>query len=153
MGFAPLSIDEYLEIEAIKRLRIMYSHYFDMHRLDEMAELFTEDAVCEFGEQWGGDWVGRKMIREKYGTVAPAGAPPFIFMHANTNPWIELTGPDSAKGRWYLLDLGLQPSNTNALTLVGVYDDVYKKVDGKWYIHRTRIDFCWPRREYHGPRE
>jgi hypothetical protein len=33
------------------------------------------------------------------------------------------------------------------------YDDVYKKAAGRWRIHRTRIDFLWPRREYHGPRE
>ena len=26
------------------------------------------------------------------------------------------------------------------------YDDVYKKVDGAWKIHRTRIDFLWPNR-------
>ena len=74
-------------------------------------------------------------------------------MHANTNPWIELTGEDTAKGRWYLLDLSLSDANQTAMTgLLGIYDDVYRKINGKWLIERTRIDFVWPRREYYGPR-
>jgi len=61
--------------------------------------------------------------------------------------WIE------ANGRWYLLDLNLMESSENPLTLFGIYDDVYRKVEGQWLIARTRIDFLWPRREYHGLRD
>ena len=59
---------------------------------------------------------------------------------------IELTGPDTAKGRCYLLDLNLADGNPDPLFLFGVYDDLYKKVDGNWLIYRTRIDFLWPTR-------
>ena len=41
----------------------------------------------------------------------------------------------------------------NPLILFGVYDDVYKKVDGRWKIWRTRIDFLWPKRHYFGKRD
>jgi hypothetical protein len=44
-------------------------------------------------------------------------------------------------------------TSENPLTLFGIYDDVYRKVDGRWLIARTRIDFLWPRREYHGLRD
>jgi hypothetical protein len=74
-------------------------------------------------------------------------------MHAVTNPWIRITGPDTANGRWYLLDLNLLKGNENPLNLFGIYDDVYHKVDGQWLIYRTRIEFLWPRREYHGLRD
>ncbi len=40
----------------------------------------------------------------------------------------------------------------NPLALFGVYDDVYRKVDGKWLIARTRIDFLWPNRSFFGYR-
>ena len=61
-----MTIQELLEIEEIKNLRIMYSHYIDGGDVDGLAQLFCEDATCEFGEAYGGDWVGREAIREHY---------------------------------------------------------------------------------------
>ena len=59
----------------------------------------------------------------------------------------------STNGRWYLLDLRTAEGAENPLILFGIYDDVYKKVDGQWLIHRTRIDFLWPKRHFHGYRD
>jgi hypothetical protein len=148
-----MTVEELLEIEEIKNLRILYSHYIDGGDVAKLADLFCEDAVCEFGEEYGGDWVGRETIRENYERYTPAEVPPYSFMHAVTNPWIRLTGPDTANGRWYLLDLNLFAGSENPLTLFGIYDDVYRKLDGRWLIARTRIDFLWPRRDYHGLRD
>jgi hypothetical protein len=148
-----VTVEELLEIERIKQLRILYSHYFDGGRIDELAELFCEDAVCEYSEEYGGNWVGREAIRANYQRFAGDAIPPYAFMHAVTNPWIRLTGPDQASGRWYLLDLNLFPGAENPLALFGIYDDVYRKVAGEWRIARTRIDFLWPRRDYAGPRD
>ncbi len=53
-----------------------------------------------------------------------------------------LTGPDSATGSWFLLDLGMG-DDPNPVGLIGVYNDVYKKADGEWFIHPTRIDHIW----------
>ena len=143
MGVKPPTLEEHLEIEAIKQLRVLYSQLFDSHRTDELAMIFTEDAVCEFSDDLPyGDWVGRDEIREQYKKVAGSSAKPFSFLHATTNGWVELTGPDSATGSWFLLDLGLG-DNPNPVGLLGVYNDVYKKVDGEWFIHRTRIDHIW----------
>ncbi len=148
-----MTVEELLEIEEIKRLRVMYSHYLDGGDLEGLVGLFCEDAVCEFGENYGGDWVGRETIRQNYASYTSDDIAPFsFFMHAVTNPWIELTGPESANGRWYLLDLNLLAGNENPLNLFGIYDDVYRKVDGQWLIWRTRIEFLWPRREYRGLR-
>ncbi|MEN3975877.1 nuclear transport factor 2 family protein [Emcibacter sp. SYSU 3D8] len=144
-----MTIEELLEIEEIKQLRIMYSHYFDGSQIDDLAALFTEDAVCEFTEDYGGNWVGRDTIRANYAKFANAERP-FSFMHANTNPWIRILSPTEANGRWYLLDLALGEGQENPLGLFGVYDDVYRKVDGKWLIARTRIDFLWPKRSFVG---
>ena len=59
----------------------------------------------------------------------------------------------TANGRWYLLDLRTAEGTENPLILFGIYDDVYKKVNGQWRIHRTRIDFLWPKRHFHGYRD
>ena len=146
-----MTVEELLEIEEIKNLRIMYGHYFDMGDLDKFITLFTEDAVCEFSlAEYGGDWVGHDQIRRGYARYATPDRPPYAAMHAVTNPWIRLLGPNDANGRWYLLDLNVREGRENPLTLFGIYDDVYRKVDGKWLIARTRIDFLWPTRVFAG---
>ena len=149
-----MTIDELLEIEAIKQMRYLYSHYYDGNMLDELVSLFTDDAVCEYGEAFGGDWVGKEQIRARYhdflyGSQRLAHSQ----MHAVTNPWIRLGDHDDAHGRWYQLNLNVAEGVENPLNLVGIYDDVYRKVDGQWKIHRTRIDFLWPRRELYGLRD
>ncbi len=83
-----MTVEELLEIEEIKQLRIMYSHYLDGGDLEGLVGLFCEDAVCEFGENYGGDWVGRETIRKNYSSYTSDEIKPFsMFMHAVTNPW------------------------------------------------------------------
>lgn len=146
-------IEELVELEAIKNLRHLYCHYFDGQQVEQLADLFTEEAVCEFGPNYGGDWVGKEQIRANFATYAEAEGDIHEVMHAVTNPWIRFIDDNTANGRWYLLDLRTAEGTENPLILFGIYDDVYKKVDGRWLIDRTRIDFLWPKRDYHGPRD
>ena len=202
-----MTVDELLQIEEIRQLRVRYSHCFDGKRLDDLVDLFTEDAVCEFGPDFGGDWVGKARIRERYARYMASEGPEFGVLHAVTNhdvtlvdlftddavcefgpdfggDWVgktqirahyarflESEGPEfavmhavtnhdvrlidatTALGRSYLLDLRTTEGVANPLILFGVYDDLYKKVAGAWKIHRTRIDFLWPKRRYLGPRK
>jgi hypothetical protein len=149
-----MTIDELLEMEAIKQIRYLYSHYYDGNRLEDLVDLFTDDAICEFGPNFGGDWVGKEQIRERYHEfLYGSGRAVHSQMHAVTNPWIRLLDNDKALGRWYQLNLNVSEGAENPLTLFGIYDDVYKKVDGEWKIHRTRIDFLWPKREFYGLRD
>jgi hypothetical protein len=152
-----VTVDDLLAIEEIKTLRQLYSHYFDGQMLEPLVDLFTDDAICEFGPNYGGDWIGKEQIRAKFTGIMgnPAMAvhgAPFSVLHAVTNPWIRLADAGTANGRWYLLDLHTTPGEENPLILFGIYDDIYRKVGGRWLIHRTRIDFLWPRRDYRGPR-
>ena len=141
-----MTIEELLEIEEIKNLRIMYSHNYDGSRVDNLVDLFTDDAICEFGPEYGGDWIGKDAIRKNYHEAIAGEGEPHEVMHAVTNHTVRLTGPDTATGRAYLLDLRTKVGVENPLLLFGVYDEVYKKVGGQWKIHRTRIDFLWPNR-------
>ena len=150
---AKMTIEELLEIEEIKNLRMLYSHYYDGVEVEKLVDLFTDDAICEFGPNFGGDWVGKETIRANYDKFAREEGEIHSVMHAATNPWIRLIDEDTAYGRWYLLDIITDPARENPLGLFGIYDDVYKKVDGDWKIHRTRIDFLWPQRDFTGIRE
>jgi ketosteroid isomerase-like protein len=146
-------IEELVELEAIKNVRYLYSHYYDGQQVEKLADLFTDDAICEFGPGYGGDWVGKKQIRENYAKHAIGEGKVHEIMHAVTNPWIRFVDDETANGRWYLLDLRTAEGADNPLALFGIYDDVYKKIGDQWLIHRTRIDFLWPKREYYGPRD
>lgn len=146
-------LDELLAIEEIKNLRHAYSAYFDSQDFDGLASIFAEDAVCEFAEEYGGDWVGRETIRANYAAVAEQVGAPYSAIHAVTNPWIELTGEDSAKGRWYLIEFLTQQGqmttrggHDNPLFYLGIYQDEYTKVDGTWFISRVKLEFLWPER-------
>ena len=152
-GFELMTLDELLEKETIKELRIKYSHYFDGKLIDELTDLFTEDAVCEFGPDYGGDWIGKEEIRENFSVYAKQEGPAFSVLHSTTNPLITLIDDTTAHGRWYLHDLRTTEGIDNPLILYGVYDDVYKKVFGKWLISRTRLDFLWPKRNIGKPRQ
>ena len=145
------SLQELQDIEAIRELRVKYSHFFDGLKIDELMGLLTEDVVFEFSKRQGGDWVGHETIRKNFRRHM-VGKEPFEMMHATTNHLVELTGPDSARGRCYLIDLNLADRNPNPILLFGVYDDLYRKEGERWLIHRTRVDFLWPHRRILEPR-
>jgi len=78
-----------LEIEAIREVRQNYSTYLDTLQVDKLADLYTENALCEFGPY--GEWRGRETIRENYrGVVSSEGAALFNSMHLSTNHSVEL---------------------------------------------------------------
>ncbi len=147
------AIEELLETEAIRKLRVLYSHYFDGRRLDDLVGLFSNDAICEFGPEYGGDWVGTAQIRANFAQYLEREGPEFGVLHAVTNHNVRLIDATTAHGRSYLLDLRTTEGVENPLILFGVYDDLYNKIGGDWKIHRTRIDFLWPKRQYIGPRK
>ncbi len=142
-----MTIDELLEIEEIRALRSKWGHFYDGGDIPSLVELFTDDAVLEFSPLYGGHWSGKEAIRANYLKYAPPEKPAYGSLHAGTNAWITLTGPDTAKGRWYLLDFNTRPGVDNPLAIFGVYDDVYRKIGGDWKIERARLHFLWPNRE------
>jgi SnoaL-like domain len=154
-----MTIEELLALEEIRLLRAAYTAHLDSQDLDRLADLFTEDAVCAYPAEYGGDWVGRETIRANFAGIMPAIGQQFDAIHVTTNPWIELTGPDTAHGRWYLLDwLTRQKAGTadmvtrgghdNPLLYLGVYEDEYRRVDGAWKFSRIALHTLWPDRAY-----
>jgi hypothetical protein len=140
-----------VDIEEIKRLRVMYSHLLDSNDLNRLGMLFTEDAVCDFGL---GRWVGRAELRRNLANVHTqydtnrTGSYPYL--HSVTNHWIELTGPETAEGRCYLTCWVTAQADRNPLLLLGVYADGYRKCDGVWRFSQSRVDYLWPKRDVVG---
>jgi len=132
----------------IRKTKVLYSQLMDAGRIDELAGLFTEDAVCVFGRF--GEWHGREEIRTNLAAVDRDHhhSLPFHAMHATTDHWVELTGPDTAIGRSYLIDLITgTAADDQPIVILGTYDETYRKVDDSWLIERCVLHFLWPERQ------
>ncbi|MEN3976423.1 nuclear transport factor 2 family protein [Emcibacter sp. SYSU 3D8] len=146
-----MTIEELLEIEEIKNLRHLYALYLDSGEIRRMVDLFLPDGVAEWPEHMGGYWSGHDQMFENWTKVYKDADLPFAHLHIATNPFIRITGPDSANGRYYALSLHTTEKEIgDAISVIGVHDDVYRKVDGKWFFEKTRYDFLWPVRRYQG---
>jgi hypothetical protein len=141
-------IEKLLHIEAIKNLRILYSHYLDSNTLEEITQLFTADAIVQTDrDPWKGRdgiFAGLKKAFKEYDQNNRGNYP---FLHAVTNHWVDITGSTTAKGRCYLIDLVTgRPKNESPLLLLGLYVDDYVLIDDKWQISESRLDLVWPER-------
>jgi hypothetical protein len=156
-----MTLDELLAIEEIKQLRNGYAAHMDAQEVEALVALFTDDAVCDFGESYG-TWRGREEIGRNYkGAMQHIGAP-FNGIHVMSNPWIRIKSPTAAVGRWYLTDwaprqvpdsgLATPTGHNHPLMYLGIYEDDYRKVDGKWLISYTKLHFLWPQSNFTGLR-
>jgi ketosteroid isomerase-like protein len=152
-----MTVEELLEIERIRTLRNAYAACLDSRDAAGLADLFCADAVCEFPAQFGGNWVGRDTIVSRFAEQVNAVGEPLDAVHVVTNPWITLTGPDTAHGSCYLLDLRSQQhagaaatasggGQENPLLFLGRYEDDYRKVEGQWKFARITLPFFWSER-------
>jgi hypothetical protein len=152
-----MTVDDLIALEEVRQLRGAYCAYLDHHELDALVGLFTEDAVCEFGDEFG-RWNGREEIRRGYVQALADIGSRFDSMHVVTNPWITIEGPNRAHGRWYLIDLlarqaphsalSTRGGHDNPLLYLGVYEDDYVKVDGAWRFAHVKLHFLWPQKSF-----
>lgn len=134
------SIEERLqrieEIEAIRNLKFKYARLADQQDPDAMAELFTEDAIWDGGEQFGrheGRESIHKFLISTWQSLTWA-------IHLMTNPEIEIEPSGTeATGRWYLWE----PATISGrpLWMVGHYVDRYRKVKGQWLFSHVELGF------------
>lgn len=142
------AIQALLDREAIRELRTLYAHHLDSHNIAALDQVFAPDAVAEVtvGKMAGlpAIQVGLSDAFQQFDRDHRGSYP---FMHAVTNHWVRLTGPDSAEGRCYLIDFETASKpDPNPLLLLGLYADQYRRIDGAWRITNTRLEVVWPPR-------
>ena len=141
-----LKLRNLIEIEDIKKMRLHYSYLMDCRDLEKLMEIFTDDALCEYGPY--GEWKGKETILNNYKeTFKDTMNHYFASMHVTTNHLVEITGPNSAIGRNYLVDIATDVKpDENPFLWFALYDEEYKKIDDSWKIKRTSLQFFWPER-------
>ncbi len=122
------------DIEAIKQLKIRYSHICDdMHNPDRIASVFVEDGIWESPDF--GIAVGHAEIRELFRKFQRM----FDFsQHNMTNPLITVDG-DRATGVWYIMGPWNFTDTGNKQWFALRYDDEYVKVDGEWKYKHLKV--------------
>ncbi len=130
-------VNELRDIEAIKRLKATYCHLIDAGRWDALGKLFTEDARCDYG--FFGIYHGRDQIVNEFfrGLVSSAAS---FNAHMVHNPIIDVRG-DGASGAWYLTaQTTIQPAN-QAVWVMGLYHDEFRRVGGLWKLASLQFEF------------
>lgn len=130
-----LPLEDY---ELIRQLKYRYCRCIDTANLDELRELFTEDAsVCYVGGSYRFEAAGRDKILEALGYAFHAEA---IAVHHVNHPEIALTSPTEATGTWYLKDWFCDLRNKIYTDGSALYRDRYVKRDGRWLIQHASYE-------------
>ena len=95
------------DIEAIKQVKSAYFRYLDLKQFEELGRLLTEDVHRRLR---GREALLRGSGRRRHLPGRGAGRPRIVSHHNGHHPEIELTGPDSATGVWYLHDRVIVPA-------------------------------------------
>ena len=118
-------------MEAIKKVKWSYFYGADNaitrgHKWD--MSIFTDDCTCEWPGL--GKYEGKEACTGFFKGFNDTAS---FTIHMGHMPNIEVSG-DTATGEFYL-DCSLTMKEGNRATLItGHYKDIFKKIDGKWYI-------------------
>lgn len=126
------------DVQAIEKLQRIYGYYLDKAQWDQVPRLFTEDCEIEIGG--GGVFVGPGSW-EKLRYASPQGGAQgledgALFNHMILQGVVDVSeGGLEANGRWRCV-LQLARWGKWAAESEGLYENVYRKVDGRWLIHK-----------------
>lgn len=129
-----MTLDDLLEIEAIKRVKYAYLRCLDQKLWDDLTELLTPECTASYG---GGAYTFEnreeimRFLRESMGSET------FLSSHRCHHPEIDITGPASATGVWAMDDFVVMQEWDLTVRGSAFYSDDYVKTDAGWKIART----------------
>ncbi|MFC0315926.1 nuclear transport factor 2 family protein [Gordonia phosphorivorans] len=131
--------------EQIKALKYRYWRACDGKDPDGFSACFVSDgAVIDYGRMGSFDDAAPMVeIFRRFACAQVGGRYVVLDMHHGTHPVIEITGPDSARGRWSLQFRQLNVQARTETLAVGEYDDEYVRVDGRWLMSVCRFTEQW----------
>jgi len=133
---APSSLEDLMELEAIKSLKYRYIRCMTLSLWDELETLLTEDAYSAYSD---GKYIfeGRAklmdFLRNQHGGEIPSS----LGYWQVGMPEIALNSPTSAAGVWGMYHYYLDKQSDQQLEMFCYYEDEYRKQNGDWRISRT----------------
>ena len=135
----PDSLQQLLDIEAIKQVKARYFRLMDQKRWDEWIEVFTPDVhmVVPEGEV---DVRGRDEVVESLRSILAE----VVTVHHGHMPEIEITGADTASGTWAMFDHLEFPAPEGGAPFrmqgYGHYTETYERGADGWQIASLHLD-------------
>lgn len=137
-----MTLDHVVDLEEIRQLKYRYARLLDTKDWDALAGLFVPDATASYsGGQLSFD--GRDAImgflRQTLGSAS------ILTSHVMTQPEVELTGPDEARGTWALADVVILTEPAPGMTVRGAsfYSDRYVRTPAGWRFAHTGYRRVW----------
>jgi ketosteroid isomerase-like protein len=125
--------------QAIEDLNGDFCHFLDCNMIEELVDLFTEDARYSHGSRVS---CGREQIHRLF--VDRTAQRPRTSRHLQTGLRITLQAPDSAVGRSVCLTFasdGPPPiSPATPLLVADFIDEYHRGTDGRWRISKRHIE-------------
>jgi hypothetical protein len=134
------SLQQMLEIEAIKQLKYRYQRGVDLHDWDGLADCFSVDASCAYADGKY-TFTGRDSIIGFLRSAMDRDG--VMSSHQVHHPEITLTSDTTASGIWALHDNVIDLDNDRYLQGAAYYHDEYVKQDGQWKIAHTGYQRLW----------
>lgn len=123
------------DLEAIRKLKARYLRACD-ERQPEVVRDCLDPENAEVLYEGFPPFQGRDPFVEAFRTM---GCRPGVFdMHHGSNPDIELTGPNTATGKWAVFFSNIDANAGSNLQLGVEYVDDYVRHGGRWWIRRTQ---------------
>jgi hypothetical protein len=123
------------DLEEIRRLRARYFSALDDRDLDGIGAVFAADAEIGMGD-WG-VFPNTAAFLEKFAEESIASH--LFDLHHGANHVVDITGPDTASGRWDAFYSEVNADGQSIYTEAYAYADIYEKRDGRWVITKTDI--------------
>jgi hypothetical protein len=125
-------IDRLEDIESIKQLKYRYWRHLDLKQWDELAKVFSEDAVaCYSSGKYEFKGLGAIMGFLSDALGHERGS---VTIHHGHHPEIELVSATSARGTWALYNYMFNVTQNRGIRIGAYYDDRYVKLAGNWKI-------------------
>ena len=129
-----MTVEDLLEIEAIKQLKARYFRLMDTKQWDSWGEVFTADFYGIYtGDHPDIEFHGRDDIVARNRDMLATHST----VHHGHTPEIRISSASTAEGTWAMMDYVEIPGAR--FQGYGHYEDEYRKEDGQWLIAKTRL--------------
>ena len=132
------TLQQLSDIEDIRMLKHRYFRSVDTANAELLKDMFTDDIVVDYrGGYYHISLTGKTAMLEFLANSFNTG---IAAMHHGHMPEITLTGEDTAEGVWYLEDIFINLERKTHIIGSAIFNDKYRRVNGKWKIERTEYD-------------
>ncbi len=136
------------EIHAITQLKHRYFRLLDHKQWSELRECFTDDVETHYESghyRFEGIDELMRFLSESLDGLTAGGR---FALHLGHHPEIEMTGENTARGRWTLHAPIVEGGAGRVGRQDSFYEDEYRKTNGEWRISRigykTYTQSSWP---------